>query len=68
MDLMLTDKTLAAYRAAGIRVALTFTAPKGSYQVREVVRELVQNRMAASSTPVECRQQLFPLAVSYPGR
>jgi VWFA-related protein len=55
MDLMLTDKTLATYEATGIKVALTFTAPKGSYEVREVVRELVQNRMAASNTPVDCR-------------
>jgi len=55
MDLMLTDKTLATYRATGIKATLTFTAPKGSYEVREVVRELVQNRVAASTTPVECR-------------
>lgn len=55
MDLLLTDKTLATYRATGIKATLTFTAPKGSYEVREVVRELVQNRMATSNTPVDCR-------------
>ncbi len=55
MDLLLTDKTLATFQAKGIKVTLTFTAPKGSYVVREVVRELVHNRMAASNTPVDCR-------------
>jgi VWFA-related protein len=55
MDLLLTDTTLAAFRAKGFGATLTFTAPKGSYVVREVVRELVQNHMAASNTPVDCR-------------
>jgi len=55
MDLALTPAKLAEFRAGGIRTAVTFDAPKGSYQVREIVREAGQNRMAASTIPIDVR-------------
>ena len=55
MDLALTPAKLAEFRAGGIRTAILFDVPKGSYQVREIVREAGQNRMAASTTPIDVR-------------
>jgi VWFA-related protein len=53
MDLALTPGKLADMQANGIKVDTTFTAPKGSYQVREIVREVVENHWAISNTPVD---------------
>jgi VWFA-related protein len=55
MDLYLTPETLAGLEENGIKAQLWLSAPKGSYQVREVVREMVENRMAALSAAVDCR-------------
>jgi hypothetical protein len=55
MDLMLSAPTLADMEAKGIKAAVSFPAPPGSYRVREIVREAVQNRMSISNTPVEIR-------------
>jgi VWFA-related protein len=55
MDLSLTPATLADMQAKGIKAGVTLTAPAGSYQVREIVREAVENHMAASNTPVAPR-------------
>ena len=55
MDLALTRATLAELRAKGIRATLSFNAKRGSYKVREVVREAVENHLAASDTLVEAR-------------
>jgi len=55
MDLLLSRTSLADFEARGIRARLSFTAPKGSYQVREVVREIVENRLAAATTPIDLR-------------
>jgi VWFA-related protein len=55
MDLYLKPATLAALEAKGIKAQLWLSAPKGTYRVREVVREMVENHMAALSAPVECR-------------
>jgi hypothetical protein len=53
MDLALTPGKLAEMRADGIKVETTFSAAKGAYQVREIVREVVENHWAISNTPVE---------------
>jgi hypothetical protein len=55
MDLPVTSLTLAGIQASGIHAVETFSLPKGVYAVREVVREMVRDRMAASDTPVELR-------------
>jgi AICAR transformylase/IMP cyclohydrolase PurH len=41
--------------STGLRAATYFIAPKGSYRIREVVREAVHNGMAASFTPVKAQ-------------
>ena len=55
MDLALTPATFADMQANGIRTTASFVLPKGSYQVREVVREAVHNSFAALNTPAELR-------------
>lgn len=47
MDMALTGATLAALQKNGIHAETSFFAPKGSYRVREIVREVVDNRIAA---------------------
>jgi len=54
MDLSLKPETLASLKAKGIHATLTFPAPTGPYQVRTVVREAVQDRLAATSTRSNC--------------
>jgi len=51
----LTSGTRADLEANGIKAAVSFLVPKGSYRIREVIREAVQNHMAASSTPIEAK-------------
>jgi len=53
MDLAVTSQTLAGFRAKGLQAETSFTLAKGTYRVREVVREAVDNRMSASRTPVQ---------------
>ncbi len=53
MSLALTPGTLADLRERGIPVATSFSIPKGAYQVREVIREAVENRMVAKTTAVK---------------
>jgi hypothetical protein len=55
MDMNLTAATRAGLEAKGIKPVTSFVVPKGSYRIREVIREAVQNHMAASTTPVEVR-------------
>jgi len=55
MELSLSSATLASMRATGLKAAASFMVPKGAYRIREVVREAVQNRLAASTTAVEAR-------------
>jgi VWFA-related protein len=55
MDLTLTPATFAEMQAKGIKSDVSFSLPRGSYQVREVVREAVHNYFAAVDTPVEVR-------------
>jgi VWFA-related protein len=53
MDLALSTARLAVLQAEGIRTTETFSVPPGEYQVRLLIREAVQNHMAASNTAVE---------------
>jgi len=53
MDLFLRPATLANLKAKGIKAQLSFAAPRGSYRIRAVTREAVENRLATSSTPVD---------------
>jgi len=50
MDLRVRPEKLASMQATGIHLVASFPLPKGNYEVREVVRELVQNHMAALTT------------------
>ena len=52
MDLHLKPSTLAGMQTTGIHAVESFLLPRGRYTVREVVRELVQDRLAASDTPL----------------
>jgi VWFA-related protein len=53
MDMALSSATRAGLEAKGIKAATSFLAPKGSYRIREVVREAVHNRLAASDSPID---------------
>jgi VWFA-related protein len=55
MDLRVGSATLAGMQASGIHAVSSFALPKGGYKVREVVRELVQDRLAALETAVDLR-------------
>jgi VWFA-related protein len=56
MDLALAPASLAGMQEKGIQAATSFSvARRGSYRVREVVREAVQDRVWASATPIEIR-------------
>jgi type IV secretory pathway protease TraF len=53
MDLAVTAATLADLQSKGIDVSTSFSLPKGLYQVREVIREAVENHMTASNSPIK---------------
>jgi VWFA-related protein len=53
MDLAVTRATLAGLQSKGIGVSTSFSLPKGSYQVREVIREAVENHLTASNSPIK---------------
>ena len=56
MDLTLTPASLAEMQQKGIRAATSFSAVRpGFYRVREVIREVVQDHVWASTAPVEMR-------------
>jgi VWFA-related protein len=55
MDLRLSSATLANFQRTGIRGETAFIAAPGRYRVRQVIREAVQNRVAASETAVEVK-------------
>jgi hypothetical protein len=56
MDLVLTPASLAEMKRHGIRATTSFSVGRrGSYRVREVVREVVQDHIWASAAPVEIR-------------
>ena len=54
-DLRVKPTTLASMQTTGIHAVSSFALPRGSYTVREVVREMVQNHIAALNAPVELR-------------
>jgi VWFA-related protein len=55
MDMVLAPATRATMEATGIKASLSFVVPKGDYVVREVIREAIHNRFAASTTTVPAR-------------
>ena len=55
MDLQLTTATWSEFQAKGIKTGTTFSVAPGSYRVRQVIREAVQDQMAASYTPIEVK-------------
>jgi VWFA-related protein len=56
MDMALTSATLAEKLQKGIQAATSFPVPRaGSYRVREVVREAVQDHIWANTTAIEIR-------------
>ena len=56
MDLMLTPTRLAEMQEKGIRATTSLSVPRrGSYRVREVVREVVKDGIWASSARIEVR-------------
>ncbi len=55
MDLYLKPKTLARFKTEGLHATLTFPAPKAPYQIREVVRDTVQDHIAAANASTDCR-------------
>ena len=55
MDMAVSGATRTRMEAEGIKAATSFVAARGSYQVREVIREAVQNRLTACNSPIEIR-------------
>ena len=55
MDMALTSSTRADLETRGINAVTFFLAPRGNYRIREVIREAVRNRLAASNSPLEIR-------------
>jgi VWFA-related protein len=55
MDMALTNATLAALQKDGMHAVTQFAAPRGSYRVREIVREAAENRIAASNTRFDAK-------------
>jgi hypothetical protein len=53
MDMALSGAKRAELEAKGIKAATSFVVPKGSYRIREVIREAVHNKLAASTSPIE---------------
>jgi len=53
MDMNLDSKTRADLEANGIKAATSFLVPKGSYRIREVIREAVRNHLAAITTSLQ---------------
>ena len=52
VDYALKPAKLAEFQSKGIEATTSFHLPKGAYQVREVIREAMENRMAASNAPI----------------
>jgi len=55
MDLALTPAKFAEMQSTGIKSTASFSLPKGSYTVRQVVREAVHEYFSANDIPVEIR-------------
>lgn len=53
MQFALKDASFKKLAATGITAKLSLRAPKGQYQLREIVREGVDGKLFASTTPVE---------------
>ena len=55
MDLRVKPAKLASMQSGGLHIVESFSLPKGVYTLRQVVRELVQDRIAASNTAIELK-------------
>lgn len=55
MDMIVTSAKRSQLEADGIKAVTSFVAPKGSYRVREVIREALRNRFVATDAVVEAR-------------
>jgi VWFA-related protein len=55
MDIEAGPETWVKMQVEGIRAQTWFSVAPGSYRVRQVVREAVQNRLSASDHPIEVR-------------
>jgi VWFA-related protein len=56
MDLSLTDEKLASLQKEGLKAVATLNAPAGIYHVRTIVREAMKGSLAASTIPIDLRQ------------
>ena len=52
VDFAVKPAKLAELRAKGFEAATSFIVPKGIYQIREVIREAVENHMSALSSQI----------------
>lgn len=52
IDLALKPAKLADLQAKGLRAVTSFTLPKGTYQIREVIREALENHFTAQTIPL----------------
>ena len=55
MDLKLKNNTREQITKDGVRAKATLQAPPGNYRLREVVQEVVDGKISASTRPVEIR-------------
>jgi VWFA-related protein len=55
MDLSLTDEKLAALKKDGLKAVATLNVPAGIYHVRTIVREAMKGNLAASTIPIDLR-------------
>jgi VWFA-related protein len=55
MDLRLKSETLATVSSKGVDAKLSLQAPPGNYRLRQVVEEVANGRITATSRPVEIR-------------
>lgn len=52
IDLALKPAKLADLQAKGLHAVTSFTLPKGSYRIREVIREALENHFTAQTVPL----------------
>jgi hypothetical protein len=51
VDLAVTPAKRAELEEKGIEATTTFNLPPGAYQIREVIREAIDNHFTARTTP-----------------
>ena len=55
MDVEAGPETFARLLGEGIRTEISFPVAPGSYRVRQVIREAVQNKITATDSPIQVR-------------